>query len=251
MNVRRGFTLVEVLVVVGIVALLVSVLVPVLALARETARKSTCASNLHQVGVGLTMYAHTQSGWLPPYYNGAAPKGIHLDLRWPNQTCIAYNKKPISDGPWNLAHLYDLNLIGDPAVFYCPSQRHEDHIYEAYSVPWGEKPPPGKFYIFTSYSYNPYKEDPNVLDGRHLYRRLDEFPLRRILALDIPFAWSSAHRHEDEWAWNVLYGDGHVELRREQEAAALIRADPMLASDWVAFAELIGLLDGCGDTPDR
>jgi prepilin-type N-terminal cleavage/methylation domain-containing protein len=243
MNRSRAFSLVELLVVVAIVALLLALLLPSLSRAKEAARMSSCASNLHQIGIGVTMYAHTQKGWLPPYYNGAAPKGVQLNLRWPNQTCIAYNKKPISHGPWNLAHLYDLKLIADPAVFYCPSQQHEDHLYDTYPVPWGQAAPPGKLYIFTSYTYNPYKDDPNVLDGCHLYRRLDGFPPGKILTMDIPFAWSTAHREQEQWTWNILYGDGHAELRQSAEASAFIRADPAITSDWVAFGEAIDLLD--------
>jgi prepilin-type N-terminal cleavage/methylation domain-containing protein len=53
---RRGFTLVELLVVVGIIAVLVALLFPTLAAAREKARAVQCASNLRQVLMGLDLY---------------------------------------------------------------------------------------------------------------------------------------------------------------------------------------------------
>jgi len=53
---RRGFTLIELLVVIAIIAILAAILFPVFAQAREAARKSTCQSNLKQIGTGMLMY---------------------------------------------------------------------------------------------------------------------------------------------------------------------------------------------------
>ena len=57
-NARGGFTLIEVLVVVGIMGLLMTILLPALNRARQYARSSACKSNLHQLGIGMTMYLH-------------------------------------------------------------------------------------------------------------------------------------------------------------------------------------------------
>ncbi len=65
---RSGFTLIELLVVIAIIAILAAILFPVFAQAREQARKTTCLSNLKQIGLGVMMYSQDYEETPPMAY---------------------------------------------------------------------------------------------------------------------------------------------------------------------------------------
>jgi len=63
---RQAFTLVELLVVIGIIAVLIAMLLPTLAKAREQAKMTQCMSNLRQLGIGVQLYRHHNRDYFPP-----------------------------------------------------------------------------------------------------------------------------------------------------------------------------------------
>ena len=65
----EGFTLLELLVVIGIIAVLAALLLPALGRAKEEARATACLSNLHQVGIALQVYAQENNNKLPVMYD--------------------------------------------------------------------------------------------------------------------------------------------------------------------------------------
>jgi prepilin-type N-terminal cleavage/methylation domain-containing protein/prepilin-type processing-associated H-X9-DG protein len=65
MNSRRGFTLIELLVVIALIAILAALLLPALSAAKQRACTSNCNSNLHQIGLGMRMFADENGEFFP------------------------------------------------------------------------------------------------------------------------------------------------------------------------------------------
>ncbi len=104
----RAFTLVELLVVIGIIGLIIAILLPSLAKAREQAKATACASQLRQLGLGLMIYSQANAGSLPAW------SGWHT-IGGPG------NFAPDEPGPAWTEELERSYVAADNNIFNCPS----------------------------------------------------------------------------------------------------------------------------------
>ena len=120
---RRGFTLVELLVVIGIIALLISILLPTLNRARAAAKSVVCQSNLRQVGLGLLIYADSNGQKLPPAdtpsFDGSGNVNGSWHPFWYDHVAAAVGVK--ADGDAYADH--DPDAYAD--AFVCPESSHD------------------------------------------------------------------------------------------------------------------------------
>ena len=184
---RLGFTLIELLVVVGIIALLTAVLLPVLLAARERARATACASNLHQLHLAFSMYAADNGGFVPPYMAGGDKGSFHgltignKPILWPDQTeqCIrAVNAYAHSSEIW-----------------LCPSD------------PAGNKVDHAMSYDFEGFPFDSAAQCivPYSMSGSPNKRFLVENGWEQTSA--------DAGSYSHQGHYNIAYYDGHVKLQ--------------------------------------
>jgi prepilin-type N-terminal cleavage/methylation domain-containing protein len=97
----RGFTLVELLIVIGLIALLIALLLPVLSKAREQSRRTKCLGNLRTLGQSMFVYAANFKDRLP----NCNPRGVAVNSAAADMALVGLAK----------------GFVRSPAAFHCPS----------------------------------------------------------------------------------------------------------------------------------
>jgi prepilin-type N-terminal cleavage/methylation domain-containing protein len=147
---RRAFTLVELLVVIGIIAILIGILLPTLSRAQESARKTVCLSNMRTLSDYLKLYAVSYKDAIPIGFMDQ--KAFSYLLNWNN----ANGTKPSQMGLIVMA-----GLVKEPKAFFCPTEDRPEYMYSpnpdgGFSRnPWPFKTTPGGPHTATGYVSRP------------------------------------------------------------------------------------------------
>ena len=197
---RAAFTLLELLIAIGIIAILSSLLLAAVGRARETARRALCLNNLRQVHDLFHLYAMDNDGRAPIGYRSASKQ---------------YNSmmfSATSGGRWVLfGLLYSGGYIKDRRVFFCPSETNDKFKLDTPQNPWPLRVTP-KANIQAGYAARPDRQIPDDLANPPAdllpfsLPKLMEFRRQAIFA-DLTSSRArvlARHRIGN----NVLYGDG-------------------------------------------
>ena len=182
---RRAFTLVELLVVIGVIAVLIGLLLPSLSRARESAKKVKCLSNLRSLGTAMILYADSSKGWLP----NMNPSNTTKDYNAATEVLVALNRE----------------FIKSPAVFHCPSDddpEPQDIVTADYAAPNSAR----VSYDFYSVWWEP-EQGPKLV-------RVKDAPLAWDLDGGRPLIRYQNHGRD---GGNVVYTDGHADWQWREE----------------------------------
>lgn len=139
----RGFTLLDVLVSIAVIAILVGLLLPSLAGVRETTRKVVCSSNVRQHGLGLGMFASDHRDDLPQSIFAKATSAQSS----PERMNVLRLGEWVND--WDgLGVLHQQDYLPGPGVYYCPSHTGESPLARSAAL-WSNEG--GR--IFGNYQY--------------------------------------------------------------------------------------------------
>ena len=200
---KTAFTLVELLVVIGIIAILIAILLPTLGRARESARRTACLSNLRQVGLAFRFYAMNN--------RDQVPMGYRAKNKQFNSMVYGSTKRAVLFG-W----MYRAGLLKSPEVFYCPSNNDPQSMFNTASNPWPPKDDldPAGVIVYAGYGCRPDVELPDdsaqyITDPPGTWQpmpRLAKFKNKAIVAdlTATPSRVDTRHRV----GINVLFGDG-------------------------------------------
>ncbi|HEY0010191.1 MAG TPA: type II secretion system protein, partial [Tepidisphaeraceae bacterium] len=143
---RRAFTLVELLVVIGIIAVLISLLLPVVGRAWEASRRTVCLSNLRQVHHSFVFYAADNKD--------RVPLGYRTQSKQFNSMVYSGTSRKIVLFGW----LYNARLMPNPKIFFCPSERNEQFQLNTPANPW----PPDATGMFPTNIFSGYGTRPET-----------------------------------------------------------------------------------------
>ena len=212
-HIKKAFTLVELLVVIGIIALLISILMPALTKARSAAVSVSCMSNLRQINLAFVQYAMDYKNYICPGYapgNDPVTGAFGGDRPWHERLAKVGPNSPKNYLPW-------ANDFWDRGVWLCPAETRQ-FVYHDYCVNlWicGMGPYPQIY----NYNFHRYNELTAPRDRVIIVSEANSTQVGSSgYGLPLQDPPMDAFRHDGMKWINFLYADGSVRPMSWDEA---------------------------------
>ena len=196
-----AFTLIELLIVIGIIGVLIALIAPSLEKARERGRLAACGENLHQIGIGLNVYAGEFNNYLPLGSSSLSPLGRAWSSLGSNQVWIGADQQYTGLG------LLTSSFLKDPRMLACPSD-NDPSARTTLTAGLGKTTSD----LYGSYTFRQFDQTNSARISTPGTNSLGN-PARAIV-----FDWQSSgpapyqrNSHDFNEYLNILYIDGHVQ----------------------------------------
>lgn len=228
---KNGFTLIELLVVISIIAILSSILFPVFSRARENARRTSCLSNLKQIGLGAMQYSQDYDERYVPAFGKAPGTNNPAPQTDPNMPGAKFYSRYGGTAGYSISWM-DLIFpyVKNIDLFKCPSYT---------------RPPETGGHVNPPYGYNSVFYNVNTsYTGVHgwltsMHMSAVKRPAEIVMFLDFHFTWNNAapnsvydrrlesnpdHKYifAHMGGTNIAFADGHAKWRSAQSLASAI-----------------------------